>query len=261
MALASARECRPSVAGAISGSSRRIAAAKLARTSACWLTLRSGVTSLVRLAGCGEEPTIQTYEAALPAAYPWPESERREVTHEAGGTKWVWEVPAGWVDAPEVSELLTADYRFKGSSESLPGRLTVSMIEGDAGGVDTNVRRWLQQMYITTVRGPGPGDMVSEPMRVPYGFATFVELAGQYQGEHMPTHLYAAIVQIPAQEGGVYQSWFFKLAGDAATIDSNRRKMLRMVLSFRPEGAEAPNLPDAIAPEGDGRAQDSEGAE
>jgi len=207
------------------------------------------IASLVLLAGCGEEPAIETYEVSLPAAYPWPETERREVTHEAEGSKWVWEIPAGWADAPEVPELLIADYRFKGMNESLPGRMTVSMIAGDGGGIDTNVRRWQQQMYVTTVQGLGPNDKVSEPMRIPYGFATFVELAGQYQGEHMPTHLSAAIVQIPAEGGGVYQSWFFKLVGDQETIEANRLKMARLILSFRPEGEDAPNLPEDAADE------------
>ena len=202
------------------------------------------IASLVLLAGCGEEPTIETYEVSLPAAYPWPETERREVTIDAEGANWVWEVPAGWVDAPEVPELLLADYRFKGTSESLPGRMTVSMITGDGGGIDTNVKRWQQQMYITTVQGLGPNDLVSEPLRIPYGIATFVKLAGQYQGEHTPTHLSAAIVQIPAEGGGVYQSWFFKMVGDAATIEENNLKMARMILSFRPEGADAPDLPE-----------------
>ena len=202
------------------------------------------IVSLVLLAGCGEEPTIETYEVSLPSAYPWPETERREVTIEADGANWVLEVPAGWVDAPEVPELLLADYRFKGTNESLPGRMTVSMITGDGGGIDTNVKRWQQQMYITTVQGLGPNDMVSEPLRIPFGIATFVKLAGQYQGEHTPTHLSAAIVQIPAEGGGVYQSWFFKMVGDAATIEENNLKMARMILSFRPEGADAPDLPE-----------------
>lgn len=202
------------------------------------------IASLVLLAGCGEEPTIQTYEVSLPVAYAWPASERREVTHETDGVEWVWEVPAGWIDAPELPELLLADYRFQGSNESLPGRMTVSMIEGDGGGIDTNVLRWLQQMYITTVQVPGPSDKVSEPMRIPVGEATFVELTGQYQGEHVPTHLSAAIVQIPAQGGGIYQSWFFKLVGDKETIEANRLKMARMILSFRPKGTDPPKLPD-----------------
>lgn len=196
------------------------------------------------LLGCGEEPTIERYEVTRPAAYDWPATQRREASHEVDGITWVWEVPAGWMDAPEVTDQLLADYRFPGTTEALPGRLTVSMINGDGGGIDANVARWQQQLYVTTPRGLGPQDRVSEPMAVPVGRATFVELAGQYQGEHVPTHVSAAIVQIPAEGGGTFQTWFFKLAGDAATVEANRLGMARMVLSFRPQGVQMPELPE-----------------
>ncbi|MBX2852890.1 MAG: hypothetical protein KTR15_14230 [Phycisphaeraceae bacterium] len=193
--------------------------------------------------GCGEEPTIERYEVSKPVGYDWPDTALREAEVEVDGLSWVWEVPPGWIDAPEVPDRLLADYRFKGSTESLPGRMTVSKIDGDAGGVNANVFRWLQQIYITNVTGPGPKDKISEPMNIGVGEATFIELHGQYQGEHMPTRIAAAIVQIPAEGGGVYQTWFFKLAGDDATLEANRTGMAQMVLTFRPKGVPRPVLP------------------
>lgn len=201
------------------------------------------IAPLLMLIGCGEEPTIERYETTQPVGFVWPKTERREASHEVQGMDWVWEVPAGWMDAPEVPEQLIADYRFEGTTQSLPGRMTVSMIQGDAGGIDANVARWRQQLYVTTARGPGPNDKVSKPMAIPVGQATFVELAGQYQGEFMPTHFSAVIIQIPAEDGGVFQTWFFKLAGDEATVNANRWGMGRMILSFRPKGTPMPALP------------------
>ena len=194
--------------------------------------------------GCGEEPTIQRYEVTEPIAFDWPVTQEREAEVEVDDLTWVWEVPAGWIDAPEVPDQLVADYRFKGASDVLPGRLTVSVIDGDAGGVNANVLRWLQQLYVTDARSLGPKDRVEDPMRVPFGFATFVELHGQYQGEHSPTHIFAAIVQIPADDGSVYQTWFFKLAGDEATVTNkqNQLDVVMMVLNLRTKGADKPNL-------------------
>lgn len=216
---------------------------------------------LLWLTACGEQATIEVYESTLPVGYSWPETEPREVVYEVEDLNWVWEVPAGWIDAPEVPAELVADYRFKGTSESLPGRMTVSMIAGEGGGVDANVQRWLQQMYITTVRGLGPRDRVSEPMSISYGEAVFVELNGQYQGEHTPTHMSAAIVQIPAEGGGVFQTWFFKMVGDRATVDANRLGLAQIILSFRPEGAAAPDLPDDFAGPGEAVPPPAEDAE
>lgn len=196
----------------------------------------------LHLIGCGEEPAVRSYTATAPAAYDWPKTEARLTTHEAGRMNWVWEVPPGWVDAPEVPDMLVADYRFPGATEALPGRMTVAMIPGDAGGVEPNVMRWLQQLYLTNVARLGPKDMMYEP--VPG--TTFVELHGQYQGPNQPSHLFGVIKQLPAQEGGVFQTWTFKLVGDPATVEQNRLALIRLVLSFRPEGAEAPDLPDEL---------------
>jgi hypothetical protein len=202
------------------------------------------------LLGCGEEPTVQRYETTQPVGFDWPATERRDDVVTVDNLSWTWEVPAGWIDAPEVPEQLVADYRFPGSTDDLPGRLTVSHIDGDAGGTDANVMRWLQQLYVTTARRLGPNDRVSQPMSIPVGTATFVELHGQYQGPYLPTRISAAIVQIPAEGGGVFQTWFFKLAGDDATIEANRMALAKMILSFRPEGTEMPSLPglDPTAP-------------
>jgi len=195
------------------------------------------------LMGCGEEPTIQRYEVAKPVAFDWPATELREAEVEVGGLSWVWDVPAGWMDAPEVPDRLIADYRFPGRNDALPGRLTVSKIDGDAGGIEANVMRWLQQLYVTTARGRGPQDKVSQPMSIGVGKATFVELHGQYQGEQLPTRMSAAILQIPAENGGVFQTWFFKLVGDDATIEANRKGMAQMLLTFRPKSVPRPTLP------------------
>ena len=206
------------------------------------------IAPLLLLAGCGESPTIRQYETTSPIGFDWPETELREAEVQADGFEWVWDVPAGWVDAPEVPEQLIADYRFSGSGDALPGRMTVSKIDGDAGGINANVMRWLQQLYVTTARGLGPEDKISDPMQVTAGIATFVELHGQYQGPYNPTRISAAIVQLPAEGGGVYETWFFKLAGDEATIDANRIGMAQMILTFRPKGMERPDLPGIDAP-------------
>ncbi|MEM6507070.1 MAG: hypothetical protein AAF711_16650 [Planctomycetota bacterium] len=222
------------------------------------MTMRLTILLLAPLLilGCGEEPAIECYEVTLPVAFDWPETELREQTAEVDDFSWTWEVPAGWVDAPEVPDQLIADYRFPGATDhTLPGRMTVSKIDGDAGGIEANVLRWLQQLYVTTARSLGPKDKISQPMSMGVGDATFVELYGQYQGEHNPTRISAAIVQIPAEGGGVFQTWFFKLAGDDATIEQHRMGMAQMILTFRPAGTPRPVLPGLDEVEAPGQDQ------
>lgn len=205
-------------------------------------TLIPILIAMLWLIGCGEQPTIQRFEVMPPVGFDWPDTPAREAAHDVDGLGWAWDVPAGWMDAPEVPDRLIADYRLKGSDELLPGRVTVSKIDGDAGGVDANVMRWLGQIYVTTPSGLGAKDKV-DPMPIGINTLTFVDLHGQYQGEHHPTRIWAAIIQIPAKDGGVFQTWFFKMAGDDATIERNRRGMAQMVLTFRPKGTPRPSLP------------------
>lgn len=204
--------------------------------------LMSGLACTV-LAGCGDEPAVRTYEVAKPVAYAWPKTEAREQAYEEDNVAWVWDVPAGWVDAPEVPEQLVADYRFKGVDEDLPGRMTLSVISGDAGGVMANVARWRQQMFSMPVTGLGPKDLLSRPMPAPAGELTIVELEGQYRGPHEPTYLLGAILRVPATDGSTYQTWFFKMVGDRPTIQENRLALAKMFLSFRPKGTDPVSLP------------------
>lgn len=194
---------------------------------------------LLPLVGCGEQDGVRSYTSTQPAGYDWPDTQQREASHEEGGMTWVWDVPEGWADAPELSEFHVADYRFPGVTEKLPGRLTVSVSMGKGGGIESNVKRWREQLYAVSATGKSPIDTVDQP--VPG--LTVVELAGQYQGPFLPTRLAGAILQVPDAEGGVYQTWFFKMVGDDQTVVANRSKMLLMVLSLRPQGVAAPQLP------------------
>lgn len=199
------------------------------------------------LAGCDDEPKVQRYEVTKPAGYNWPESELREASLEIDEIKWVWDVPKGWIDAPELPDQILADYRFKGSTESLPGRATISKFDGDAGGIEANVLRWQKQVFVTTESKLGPKDSKTGPIPSPAntGMVTFVDIHGQYQGEHYPTRIYAAIVQVPASDGRILQTWVFKLAGDEQVVENNRDGLVQMALTFRPSIFPRPDFPGA----------------
>jgi len=225
------------------------------RTSTRTILMPAILLALLVVTGCGEEEGVRVYESTRPASYNWPETEARQASYETDipiaedeNLVWVWDVPEGWVDAPEVADLHVADYRFPGATEALPGRMTLAVFDGEAGGVQANVMRWQRQLYLTEINrlAPAPGDTVSRPMQTRIGPATIVELSGQYQGDYVPRHLLGAIVQVPAQGGGVLQTWTLKLVGDKQTVRNNYAKFVRVLLSLRPEGMPAPDLPDNL---------------
>ena len=198
------------------------------------------------LAGCGDGPSVRVYETTRPAAYVWPTTEARTDTHEAGGLTWAWDIPAGFVDAPEVPNQLIADYRFKGTTEQLPGRMTVSMIPGEAGGVMANVMRWRNQLYLTEAKTLGPGDFVSPPFKAGNLELTIVRLTGQYRGPYTPTDLLGAIIRVSSVDGKVVQSWFFKLVGDRETVEANTPLFPGIYTSFRVAGVDVSSLPEEL---------------
>ena len=229
------------------------------------IPLPAVLLALLSLLGCGEKENVRVYESVDPASYNWPKTEPREDSYvdayqTSQGTQertWVWDVPAGWVDAPELSSFHIADYRFPGTRQSLPGRVTISVSQGEGGGIRENIQRWRGQLYIAPPKGPAPGDTSKT-----FGTVTIVNLSGQYQGENVPTHLLGAIVQLIAVDGSVYQTWFFKMLGDEETIRRNGAPFLKMVISLRLQGEPAPDVSgqvlEQLIPGDDSGASDSE---
>ena len=148
------------------------------------------------------------------AAYDWPQTEPREDTAEG----LTWRVPAGWVATEDVPDALLADYRFPGTTQSLPGRLTVSRIPGDAGGLEANVGRWGQQFFIFTPQHPELAHRISPVLAHPLGSVQNVEMYGQYRGPTTPYAMAAAVVTLLDAEGRAAATWFFKMTGDEQTV-------------------------------------------
>jgi len=154
----------------------------------------------------------------------------------------VWEVPAGWIVTGDVPEALLADYRFEGSTPDLPGRLTVSMIPGDGGGVEANVARWADQLLVATPSDPSSIVTVSPALPHPMGTVWIVQIRGQYAGPTVPSAMLAAVVTIPDRAGRPFATWFLKLTGDSASVQRAGDALTRVIYSLRPEGTPMPEL-------------------
>ena len=191
------------------------------------------------LTACDEQPGIVVYETAPAAAYDWPQTEPREDTAEG----LTWRVPAGWVAAQDVPDALLADYRFPGTTPSLPGRLTVSRIPGDAGGLEANVGRWEQQFFIFTPQHPELAQRISPVLEHLLGSVRIVEMYGQYRGPTTPYAMVAAVVTLLDAEGRAAATWVFKMTGDEQTVRAEAQGLAQVVQTLRPEGMAAPTIP------------------
>jgi len=195
---------------------------------------------LMLLSACGEQEDIVVYEVRPVARYDWPNLAAREAEHEG----MVWDIPAGWVATEDLADTLVADYRFKGTTEDLPGRLTVSMIPGDGGGLAANINRWRSQFFIDVMRRERIPLRERISPALPFGPGTlhFVEMEGDYINRHAPTTMVTAIFTFLDQSGRPFQTWFFKLTGDQATVERARDDFSQVIVTFRRTGEPKPDL-------------------
>lgn len=209
------------------------------------LNLTLTTLMLTALSGCGEREDIVVIEVASAAHYDWPTPQAREDDHDG----LVWDVPAGWVATDDVSEALIADYRFPGMTQDLPGRMTVSRIAGDGGGLDANLNRWREQFFFDIMLDQRLPQLerVSPVLPFAYGTLQIVELNGDYRAPTAPTAMIAAIFTFTDQQGRPFATWFFKLTGDRQTIARARETFSMTILSFRREGDEKIDL-NALTP-------------
>lgn len=195
------------------------------------------------LPACGEREGVVMYEVASASPYVWPDT----AAHDDAAEGLVWSVPAGWVASGDVSEGLIADYRLPGTTPDLPGRVTVSMIMGDAGGFDANAARWRDQFFFATPSDASRTVRVSPMLPHLLGTMRTAEVHGQYQGAAVPTSMLTAVVTILDREGQAFATWFFKLTGDEATVRAAGRALGELAFSLRPEGMDAPDLSGGAA--------------
>ncbi|MEM1355284.1 MAG: hypothetical protein AAGH88_10420 [Planctomycetota bacterium] len=200
---------------------------------------------LTLLTACGERDDIVVYETTPVAGYDWPNTAKWDDSHEGR----VWEVPAGWVATEDFSDLLIADYRFAGQTEDLPGRMTVSVVPGDGGGMQANISRWRDQFFFAVRLNERLRDRLSRELLYDTGFQRLeiVRMQGDFMNRHAPTDMRVAVYTFNDAKGRPFQTWFFKLTGDRETVEKAWPQFIRVIFSFRNQGQEPIDIDALLA--------------
>lgn len=196
------------------------------------------------LAGC-KEP-VRTYRVAEePEAAPSvqsevpPEAEKRDASVS-------WDASSDWTEE-KAGQFLTAAYAIPDL-----GRLTVSQLGGDGGGLAANVNRWRGQVNLA----PLPEDkIIGQPMPVP--------------GSKQPMLLFNLTSDTAAADAdGIFaavlplesETWYFKLTAPSAKLREKGAAVFTQFLGTVKVGGEeaaatpppAPRMPNikVVAPEG-----------
>ncbi|MEO5716615.1 MAG: hypothetical protein ABIT37_24260 [Luteolibacter sp.] len=122
--------------------------------------------SLVVLSSCNKDDEIRTYRVATdftpeipvpPAVDPMGAAPKEEELQAARVGSVVWQAPPDWKQEA-AGQFLTAAYALPGG-----GRVTVSKLAGDGGGLAANINRWRGQLGFKPI---DERDMAGQPLKV-----------------------------------------------------------------------------------------------
>lgn len=189
------------------------------------LLIPSALLGLASLNSCSEEK-IRTYKIAtdstadVPAVAPTlpsPDNSAKSVT---------WEAPGDWKEETP-GQFQTALFRV-GTS----GRVSVSRLPGDGGGIPANINRWRRQMGLDALSDK---DIVGQPLKVTGGENEM--LLFNLVPKDAPADsdaILAAILPLKSE------SWYFKFNGPAGQMNPNGRAFMKFLMSVRVAGESAP---------------------
>jgi hypothetical protein len=153
-------------------------------------------------------PDSSAQAVSAPAAAPEP-------TQAAAAEHQNWNAPADWkTEAPGPMQ----DAKF--SAAGGKATVTVSILEGSAGGLLPNINRWRGQIELPPISDSDLASTVTN-LDLREGGAKVTDMTGPKQ------RLVAAIV--PRGE----KTWFFKLLGDPSAVGADKDKFLAFVKSAK----------------------------
>lgn len=197
----------------------------------------SALLFCLAICSCKDEE-ILTYRVAVePEAEAPTKQEAGAHDHSAHSDSVTWRALPGWKQE-EAGKFLTAAY-------AVPelGRLTVSKLGGDGGGLAANVNRWRGQVSMA----PLPEEQVKgHPM--PVTGSTREILLFNLNPDDAPAEaegIFAAVLPLGSE------TWYFKLTGPSAKLRENGGTVFMEFLSdvrIAGEGNSRPAAPTAPAP-------------
>ena len=141
----------------------------------------------------------------------------------AAGDQPIWTVPSGWKEG-QLAQFLVAKFVISGSGDAVAS-VNVSQLSGDGGGLLANLNRWRAQL------GQPPdseADLVKLPTLDASGVkATVADFTGTDARSGKPARLVGVVLPLNGQ------TWFYKLMGDAATVDRQKDALMKFVQSAK----------------------------
>lgn len=205
------------------------------RTLKCLIWVALLTASFTLISGC-KKPEVQVYN--VPKEQNVPTSNLLPPASQAdAGAQPTWTPAPQWQTLPS-NQIRKGNYVY--SDDAGSAEITVTSFPGNTGGLLLNVNRWLGQAGLPPVEA-SELESLAQTQELSAGIeATIVDLKDDSETPDS-TRIVAAIVPFAGQ------SWFFKMSGPYATVDSQLDAFDEMVsnLSF---GMAASPSPETATP-------------
>ncbi|MGI8956022.1 MAG: hypothetical protein ACR2II_03785 [Chthoniobacterales bacterium] len=197
------------------------------------LSLALGIGTLLACAGCNRsDDQITVYR--IPKETPTPASPQQVAQTGAAAPPIHWTAPAGWEEQP-ASGFRKGSFLVRGADGKKADVSVISFPEA-AGGLLANVNRWRDQLKLASIT-----DVVQAgtPMDVSGRDMFFVDLVSDQPLS--PDGSKSRIL------GGIFpagaETWFFKMIGPDALVESQREAFRQFLQSVRPPEGKLASAP------------------
>jgi len=205
----------------------------------CLCVLSSCKDDEIRTYRIATDPTPDDPATSAPAAVPKEESPHDQAAHSDSV---VWQVPGDW-KLEKAGQFVNAAYALPGG-----GRVTVSKLAGDGGGLAANINRWRGQVGLKPLADQ---EVSGQPLKV------------ADSSEVMRLFNLTSVDSAPDADGilaGVLplktETWYFKFSGPVGVLRKTEGLFAEFLRSVRIAGsgksapASAPSPAPATAPSG-----------
>jgi hypothetical protein len=133
-----------------------------------------------------------------------------------------WTKPEGWEEKP-LSEMRLGSFGVKGANgESLD--VSITSFPGDAGGLESNVNRWREQVHQPVLDAEHLADGLQR--ETVDGVPTVLVDVQTASGAEKPSRILGAMFRTDDR------TWFVKMTGPPDLVESQRDNFTRFVRSF-----------------------------
>lgn len=144
-----------------------------------------------------------------------------------------WAKPDGWSEQP-VSEMRLASFKVNGP-DATSADVSVTAFPGDAGGLVSNVNRWRGQLELPQLEENQLRETIQQ-REIQGAPAYFVDLQ-TVEHSSKASRILGAVMERPDR------TWFVKMTGPPALLESQRQKFLDFVTSFQFENSDQSGVP------------------